>query len=667
MLLCINTFGQSPANPYNENLVPYRNVEGKWGYLDAGTGKVVIPARYYRVELFKGNTALVVNEKMPPHARAVELYGLIDTSGKELIPVTHDYVHPVKARSGDELDDLYHFSGEEGWGIAKADGQWLIAPGEYSDDNNGYPNYEFYDRDRYLVNNRFYFENGQKYQPPTGHRIERVDRDNRFFHITPGDSPYQKGLSDWRGNILLPATYMEIRVYAEDNRIIASGDDTFSDDDLAFIARVDEIGEKNLNEADAATLQALIEKVEKREAAGRLVENHLFDLNGKEIARFHTQYLPIAFDGVIVAERRSPTGNDYFSFVDGSPMPPHQAGKGNWRVFKDEQGLCGLADPAGKIVLPARYRSLSFYDKDRIVAHNPAAQGEDYWHQHLGVINTKGEVIVPFEYRQLWPMEDAQSFIALHKDHMGYGVIDARGNIVIPFLYEGHLSFSDGLAIVQDSVYNQGVIDTLGREVIPLAYSKIYRTLDVEPLNNRDPGRLLNVDRYFKVERDGLWGMLDRHGREVIPMAYGLIFTAGESFERRWVEVSDPTMARKGLVNILTGVTIAPQYKDIFPLGNVIKVTLPESHFYELLDTEGNLLPGGPYTKMEYERKGHGCFIAEKEGKFGGLDIDGKTLLPFVYDRLHYASPGLFQAQKEGRYFFVNREGREYIAHHRSH
>ncbi|MBC9798055.1 WG repeat-containing protein [Sinomicrobium weinanense] len=643
-------YSQTKDSLYNESLVPYKSKTGKWGYLDAASGRVVIPARYDKVGFFKGNTALVSN--IDPNGASGYYYdkylnGLIDTSGKELCPVEYTRGTPVRAGNR-ELEDLLKLENGKGSGIIRmTDGQWIIAPGEFGNGDGGYPNYICYDRERFLVNNRVYIDKGRKYKVPEGHRIDWVDRENQLFRITPLNNRYQKGISDWQGHIIVPAEYMEVSYYPENNRFIASKDNLLSQADKDLMTRVDEKGERNLNAADSLALKKLLEKMMAHENEDDKVENYLLDGTGKELARFYSRYFPTVTNGFITCEKAVTREHDYFSLEDGSPVSPGEAGLGHWRVFR-ENGLYGLADPEGNTVLSPKYQKMRFYGKDRIIATNP--NPGDQRLPYLGVINTRGEEVIPFIYRQIHPMENGKHYIALDKEKKGYGVIDAKGNTVIPFIYKGHLSFTDGLAEVWDGKY-QGVIDSLGNEILPLEFNTIFNTKTVND----------TAEIYFTAKKDDKWGMFNRHGKQLIPVKYDYIHIADnyrtEEYSKDWVSVKDNDLY--GLINIKTGVVISPEYTKILPFDKVIEVTLPteNDHKYRLMNLKGKPL-GGPYEDITLK---YGCFIAKKEGKYGLLSARGEVLLPFSYHSLLHVTPHLLKAERDNREFVVNLEGREYI------
>ncbi|WHT40788.1 WG repeat-containing protein [Myroides sp. mNGS23_01] len=84
----------------------------------------------------------------------------------------------------------------------------------------------------------------------------------------------------------------------------------------------------------------------------------------------------------------------------------------------------------------------------------------------FGIINDKGEVVLPFKYDNLGPLKEGM----IPAQQNGYwGYIDEKGKQKIAFTFENALPFSeDGLAGVKFKEW--GFIDRTGKIVIPAQY-----------------------------------------------------------------------------------------------------------------------------------------------------------------------------------------------------
>ncbi|MDQ3535449.1 MAG: WG repeat-containing protein [Bacteroidota bacterium] len=634
---------------YNESLIPYKNNLDKWGYLDATSGQVTISAQYDQADFFKGHAAIVAREN--PHGGNLysdRLYGLIDTTGNEILSLEFYQIDEVKTVSNLVLPDLYYCINASGWGIFQLDGQWLIAPGAFKEDNNGYPNFESYGPDHFLVNNSVFIDKGEKYKVPKGYRINKVDIENELFYISKNE--FNTGVSDWKSNIIIPAVYLSIEFIPESNRFIASKDlvlSALTTQELDFLKYTDAKGKENLSTSDSKKLERLMELILDEEVESNKLEVHLLDEKGKEITQFNSTYFPIVEGTVIICEGDDYEKHNYLSIIDGKPIAPHKTKPGAWNVFS-ESGYYGLADPEGNIVLNPRYETIRFYNENCIIVSDPV--GKNDWSKNLGIINIHQEIIVPFNYKQIDPMGDCSKFVVLGNGD-GYGLIDAKGNTIIPRIYKGYLSFRDGLADVWDGRY-KGVIDSLGREILPFSFNTIFNTKSLDETEAI----------YFSAEKEGKWGLFDQNGKQIIPVEYGYLSIDKDAFEKGWVKINNENRVFSGLINIYSGVKIEPKYTSLFVLEHSIKATnyQNDTYTYQLLDFNGKLISDTVYDNLDVLPNGY--IIAKKDKKYGLLDGKGTIRLPFDYDYLYQRTPYFFQAKKNSQSFMVNIEGREYIA-----
>jgi len=116
------------------------------------------------------------------------------------------------------------------------------------------------------------------------------------------------------------------------------------------------------------------------------------------------------------------------------------------RVKKNRDGNYGYMDKAGKMVIPDTYSDATDFQQEIALVK----KGKKY-----GLINTKGETVVDFQYDNFAEMvmveEDKMSSTGTHESLMGFilkggyisleknkkwGYIDLKGNVVIPFEYD---------------------------------------------------------------------------------------------------------------------------------------------------------------------------------------------------------------------------------------
>ena len=101
-----------------------------------------------------------------------------------------------------------------------------------------------------------------------------------------------------------------------------------------------------------------------------------------------------------------------------------------------------------------------------------------------GLINYKGEIVVPVEYYSLVPAIGNKRVYTLQNKKYQYGVIDLDGTEIVPFgKYNWIDGFDKGLSRVKigtvtngliNSGNKWGMIDEAGNEVLPLEYNDIW-------------------------------------------------------------------------------------------------------------------------------------------------------------------------------------------------
>jgi hypothetical protein len=98
---------------------------------------------------------------------------------------------------------------------------------------------------------------------------------------------------------------------------------------------------------------------------------------------------------------------------------------------------CSLIDTTGKTLIPASGMFMGYFTEGIVPAMKNYTQ--------TGVINLKGETIVPFEHDAYLPM--SEGLIALQKNRK-WGFYDVKGNLVLPFEFESVTPFKNGEASV---------------------------------------------------------------------------------------------------------------------------------------------------------------------------------------------------------------------------
>jgi hypothetical protein len=105
-------------------------------------------------------------------------------------------------------------------------------------------------------------------------------------------------------------------------------------------------------------------------------------------------------------------------------------------------------DKTGRVVIENKFTSAGDFDHGKAIVATGYCDAEPCGY---GVINRRGEFIVPSIYQDIQPA--TEGFFAAHNTK-GYGFIDETGKTIVPFIYQDVIPFSEGAAAVQkDSVW----------------------------------------------------------------------------------------------------------------------------------------------------------------------------------------------------------------------
>ncbi len=200
---------------------------------------------------------------------------------------------------------------------------------------------------------------------------------------------------------------------------------------------------------------------------------------------------------------------------------------------------------------------------------------------------------------------------------MGYKT--SAGKIVIQPKFEKAFAFTEGLGLV--SLENKyGFINVQGVFVIQPAYD----------FAESFSGGLAAVGKGTITAAS--WGYIDKTGKEKVPLTYK---SAGSFREGR------------GLVQQADGLF---GYIDVAG-----KVVIPFVYL------EAGTFSEGLAWAFKGKEEMSGGLIKRKirTGKFGYVNLAGKEVIPFVFDKVMDFSKGKAKVEKEGRSFWINKEGQE--------
>lgn len=367
-----------------------------------------------------------------------------------------------------------------------------------------------------------------------------------------------------------------------------------------------------------------------------------------------------------------------FRRIDGTVIVPpiyrhvDEFENGYCRVWLD-YGQCGLVDTTGRLVVPCLYDGVGIPSEGRILI----AQNNRY-----GYTNLNGQVVVPPQYLNASQYSSHRAVVSLSEtDSLQCLFIDTLGNPLFADTFRNATPFANGYAaICQQGRW--GIIDTLGRRLLPLHYTHItvpdQRTFFAgdekgmalfhlphtntfihshihaltpflyQPVTTLSEGRI-------GVTRGGKQGFLDTLGNEIIPCIYDEIglFRQGRALVR--------IDTLYGIIDTGGHIVLPIRYQDKTPKGEKYiyhdsLALIEQNHLLGYADLQGNIVI--PPQFEEAYQFSQGLAPVRFHGKWGYIDIHGNPYLPFIftiaspfqYDRAEvYLGSNLYIIDRQGK------------------
>ena len=317
-----------------------------------------------------------------------------------------------------------------------------------------------------------------------------------------------------------------------------------------------------------------------------------------------------------------------------------------------------------------------------------AVQNADgFW----GYIDQTGETVIPCEWSEAGTFRNGIASVC--RNHL-YGCIDRSGKVTVPCVWHGYgpMTFSEGLAGVEDREGRGGFINPAGEVVIPNEWEGPFAPQFSEGL--------------AAVEKDGLMGYIDRTGKIVIPLQYlyasdfshgfarvqdekGLLFidktgraafpeipraTGADSFREdgtAYLEFPDDT----GIFIDTKGRTVCSlsdeyRFRSSFREGRAGIAKRNEKG--EWKDCEGYIdrtgaivIPMNLKSSQSKFRNGRACVwngLTEKnERRYGVIDPDGREIYPFTLDEKVVFEGPVAAAVQDGRAGAISLDGKTVV------
>ncbi len=560
-------------------LFPAQGDNGLWGYVDAATRESRIPPQFTSAELFSDGFAVV--HKGPGKV------GLIDRSGKEILPATHSGItRAFYYLTGDEkpvLPGLFKVEDAYGDGLFDAYKGWIIPQGTCEDtmwikeDRSAHCDGVYYDPD------------GRSYEAPRGFRISQRDKPTKTFIIerkAQNKEPAQ-GVMREDGSLLIPAKYHDLQIIPAVPLWLGSTVDS------KIISKLKQGKIPDIpSDEDYITVEVL-------------------NASGKVLRSFRAGKYPYisgeTYEYISGGERR--TINARTSAEMGEVLPKGDQAVG-FRVYKDGNKY-GIKSSNGNITVNATYG----YIYDLGGGLFAVADRAEYYVNNRGVIDGNGKIIIPFKYCSIepasYPSRTSGPLVCWEYSNSsgegGYRLLDRAGRILSPHAYATAFYFNtSGQAEVGLSNGGNGVIDYTGKEILPCIYTTVFDELRLSEDSSGPEKITTPAEALYLVEKNNLWGIYNGTGKEILPIKYGFIIIGDNYVPDGYALLEDEKRKLRGIFELSSGLVIPPLYDriEVLPEGFIGRLpgeTGPyDEHNFVFLDRKGKELSAAEYVGVDW-------------------------------------------------------------------
>ena len=395
-------------------------------------------------------------EKSILRYKEANYYGLIDFSGKKITDAIYEEISSIDYKEG-----FLKVKKNGKYGVINMAGK-VIIPANYDD-----------------ITSDGYYNNNVKYTA------------SGFIIRTKTDNGYKYGYADKKGKLIIEPMYDEI------NRI----NEIENEKDVYLIVSAN--GKNGIIKNKKQTIECKYDDIEYDSNANLLIlednsKSGVYDLSGNQI-------LPIEYDSISF-------GGDYINTTKNDEKKAfnlkgneiktnfisHKQVNDGCSIIIDNNGLYNIADNSNNKLLNKDYIYIEEFNENLFIATDENA---------TGIINNKGEVIVPFEYSSIQRIKDTELLEAIKNDG-NIDIIQKNGDI-------------------KNGIKNATLIKKDN-------YIKIYSKNDVKyfDLNGNETNykTIVPGNDMYASNKNGKWGFDNANGQNIIKNEYDMVTEFSNGF-----------------------------------------------------------------------------------------------------------------------------------------
>gem|GEM_PF-3259320 len=329
-----------------------------------------------------------------------------------------------------------------------------------------------------------------------------------------------------------------------------------------------------------------------------------------------------------------------------------------------------------------------YYDEIRLIYNdglkNPSPLFTAVINGKAGLLNAKGQQLLPAEYDDINYCQrcDISQRLMIITKHGKKGLTTTTGKMLLEPVFKDIFSLSSNGPIVMSvesaKGWLYGLIDSTGRTLIEASYPVLPEYISKEKLlkwnagSGNDPlfgfsslsGKVLAEAKYHRLEPfigglaeaelDGKYGVLARNGAVIMPFRYQQIDILSEL---PFIIASENNSCQ--LFDANGQSVLKNSYEHIIPV-NIQAFVISDGGKWKKINSSGTVLYSFPYENIRIANK---LLIAVQNGKTGVVDLNGKVIFPFKYDKIlgsaQNLKEGFIYAEINKIKYLVDRYGNE--------
>lgn len=671
--------------------------DDKWGCLDLD-GNVVIPIIYDEIGESYNDFVIV---------KQCGYYGLTNLKGELIIPCDYDridkYYHGITHIKISSKSDVFSVRKNKKWKYVLATkGECNNVQYDWISEIFFSFNYIVKQEKKYGIINR----QGEIIVPPDYYRIFG---DYGFFIL---DSRKKKGLCDKNGNELLPVCCSNIEIISKKSAILLK-DERFY---LFFFEKHKEPVEYD----EISRLYSKFCKVIKDgkcgivDDSGDIIKPLIYDditynYRDKTVSLFRDNTCEMIDSTKIINKDSAPLLHKEYDTVEAfyEQYGIFIVGKSN------KMGVVRIHDDISETIVPIEYDNIEvlFGGMHMLLAQKTGQYrmmkitkntktmfpiydkiGSFYWNLYapvykdglMGVINNKGEEIIPVQYDMLEDGTFSIFFIdnrggcafILKKDNK-LGLLTNTGELLLPFEYEEivykgkfPIDNNGGCAFIIKKEGKIGVFKNTGELLLPFEYDEI----DHESIFYRTPEfkskkRMVMImpscdysSALIPVKENDAWGLVDSKFKLVVPCVYRAIRQDTDNklklLKKKGRDHDLLVMTKEGPQITYFETNKLEQYSSVRKFQNGFAIVKKDNKYGFINEEYDEIVPCVYDEALPFECS---CAIVRKDGKYGFVDKTGAALTSCVYDEAFSFNHGISIVRIGEFYGAINNKGKTVI------